>query len=324
MDQSVIDRYKQLKWDKLLRIDNGENGSLEAAKPNLDSIKSLFDGILYYSKELSTIPNFESQVQSAIDQFLHFCETNILGDSYTDSTQRDEKIQAIKQQSEYIISNLIPIIGYMNFISNKNKLDQKLLLQMIEKQNILNSRIEEGEIRYNNLVKDEEISPFGKEFSDLAKENNNKAKINLIFMFSSMFITVTFAFIFLQGKTISPISSGSDLFISIWNYIINLNIFLEIFIISIGGYIVAHFSRNYSAEMNMYYQNKHRQISLNSHKRIIESVESTTDRDSEKDVRNAILLQITKTMYEIKDSGYLKKQNNPMPTTQIIENVRLK
>lgn len=29
-------------------------------------------------------------------------------------------------------------------------------------------------------------------------------------------------------------------------------------------------------------------------------------------------------MYEIKDSGYLKKQNNPMPTTQIIENVRLK
>jgi DNA-binding FadR family transcriptional regulator len=85
--------------------------------------------------------------------------------------------------------------------------------------------------------------------------------------------------------------------------------------------MVAHFSRNYSAEMNMYYMNKHRQMALNSHQRILDAVRKT-ETSNEPETKNAILLQVAKTMFDIQETGYLKNGNNPVPTTQIVETIR--
>lgn len=324
MDQSVIDRYRQLNWEELLRKDMGPSGDLSLAEPNFKRIKDIFDQILSYLDELVSQPDWGSQVQSEIDSFIVFCTNHILGDSYTDVTQRNQKISDIRQRENNIRNQLISNIQYFQFIQNNNQSDVKLknfnkkLEKMIQTQDELQGKIKEGEIRYNNLVKEEEILPFGKEFLSLATENKKNADINLIFMFVSLLVTLGLAIYFLFKPT-----GNAQQVVNIWDYLITENILPQIFILSVGGYIIAHFSRNYSAEMNMYYQNKHRQISLNSHKRIIESVEST-DNDNAKEVRNTILLQVTKTMYEIRDSGYLKKTNNPMPATQIVENIRLK
>lgn len=150
--------------------------------------------------------------------------------------------------------------------------------------------------------------------------NKQKADKNSLGMFSSLIFTALMACIFVFGKQLS-IDGDGTFFQRIWNTILEQNVLLKLVIISAGGYLVAHFSRNYSAEMNMYYINKHRQLILNSHQRILDSVRGT-ESDNDAETKNAILLQVTRTMFDVQETGYLKNGNSPVPTTQIIETIR--
>jgi hypothetical protein len=83
----------------------------------------------------------------------------------------------------------------------------------------------------------------------------------------------------------------------------------KFFILSVGFYLANHFARRFYAEKHLYNLNTQRQNALNSHKKILDSVQAT-DSENEKEIRNAILLELTKAIFENKDTGYIKQKED--------------
>lgn len=349
--QDILDQYKSINWKSLLRDDLWESGKLDEIEPSLDRIKSVFEKVISYQSTLEQVPNYERSFENVIQDFLNVCNNEILS-NYSDVTQRQNKLTRIRQLEESLIGQLNPILTYMQFVDPDNKSKQKELDKKTKEMEIKLQEIDELTKKVQESVKvsweiaeGQEVQIYWKEFEIMAegianntygsglknrlsiffrpfqqKGNIQNAKKSQLLMFVSLFVTMVFAMMFVFGKELSLIWDGSY-FEKLWNTILTQNVLLKIFLISAWWYLVAHFSRNYSAEMNMYYTNKHRQMALNSHQRILDSVRETeTNNDAE--TKNAILLQVTKTMFDIQETGYLKNWTNPVPTTQIIETVR--
>jgi len=349
--QEVLNKYKELNWNALLREDLGESGKLNEIDPNLQRIKNVFERILSYQSTLEQVPNYERTFESVLSQFIEACNTQIVT-NYSDVTQRQTKLAYVRQMEESYIGQLSPVFNYLQFVDPANNTKQqelekstKDLEQKIKDVDILTKKVQKAVEISGTIAEGQEVQLYGKEFERMAegeffvKEfklkdfllfklnkysflgNKQKAERNLFGMFSSLIFTAVMASIFVFGKHLILEGDGT-FFQKIWNTILEQNVLLKLVIISAGGYLVAHFSRNYSAEMNMYYINKHRQLTLNSHQRILDAVRATEASNNDAETKNAILLQVARTMFDIQETGYLKNGNSPIPTTQIIETVK--
>lgn len=350
--QDILNKYKELDWQKLLREDLGESGKLNEIDQNLQRMKSVFERILSYQSTLEQVPNYERTFESVLNQFVDSCNTQLLT-NYSDVTQRQTKLAYVRQMEESYIGQLSPVFNYLQFVDPANNTKQqelerstKELEQKIIEVDILTKKVQKAVQISGSIAEGQEVELYGKEFEMMAEGirnekdygsiwktwvsrklvpheelgNRQKASRNQFLMMVTIFLTVVLACIFVFGKQLVLQGEGSALS-QFWNTILEQNVLLKIFLISAGGYLVAHFSRNYSAEMNMYYINKHRQMALNSHQRILDAVRRT-ETANESETKNAILLQVAKTMFDIQETGYLKNGNNPVPATQIIETVR--
>ena len=323
IQQSILDRYNNLDWGNLLRGDLGDAGKLDEVKPNLDRIKNVFEKILQYQTTLAEVPNYEKNIESAINNFINGCN-QILGPSYTNVTERPSKIAYVRQLEENVLSQLGAVFSYLQFVDPTNETKQNELQKRLKEVDSLTKKVEKSLEVSNKVAQKQEVVEYGNYFGEMADNTNaNRAKNNQIAMHISLFLTASLACVFVWGEEFASLSDQQlSIFKIIWNTIISQNVLLKIIAVSVGGYLVAHFSRNYSAEMNMYYLNKHRQNALNSHDRILESISKTEETENDIETNNAILVQITKTIFDVQETGYLKSVSNPVPSSQIIETVR--
>lgn len=348
--QEVLNKYNELNWNALLREDLGESGKLNEIDPNLQRIKNVFERILSYQSTLEQVPSYERTFESVLSQFIEACNTQIVT-NYSDVTQRQTKLAYVRQMEESYISQLSPVFNYLQFVDPANNTKQqelekstKDLEQKIKDVDILTKKVQKAVEISGTIAEGQEVQLYGKEFERMSEGeftieeikffkwsilnfkkysflgNKQRATRNSIGMFSSLIFTALMACIFVFGKQLSIVGDGT-FFQKLWNTILEQNVLLKLVVISAGGYLVAHFSRNYSAEMNMYYVNKHRQLTLNSHQRILDSVRGT-ESNNDAETKNAILLQVTRTMFDVQETGYLKNGASPVPTTQIIETIR--
>jgi NADH:ubiquinone oxidoreductase subunit 3 (subunit A) len=316
----VLERFEKVDWKGLLREDLGDSGNLKEASSNLDRLKDIFDSLLE-NPVLSDIPNHERTFETILNNFLDFCDGILV--NYTDTTQKTQKIADIRQKEEEVINQLSPILNYVRFLDPGNQKKVQELEKTLKEAGKLITDVKIKSEESKKIAEKQEVSKYGKAFEDMAKKNGKSAIRNFIAMLLFLVITVVFACLFLWGGTFSIIEEGATLgfWENIWNNIITQNIVLKFFVLSAGGYLVSHFSRNFSAEKHLYYLNTHRQNALDSHQRILDSVSETTIGENDIETQNAILLQVTKTMFEFQDTGYLKGGNSPVPTTQIVENI---
>jgi hypothetical protein len=347
INQETLKQYKNIDWGQLLRKDLGKTGELNEVKQNFDRIKSIFDKIISYEVLLDEVPNYQRTFEKAIQNFINLCNGQILGNSYTNTADRQSKITFIRSLEETLISQLSPVFNYFQFVDPTNKGKQEDLVKRLKDADTLINKLEKAVDVSSKIAQKQEVAEYGNAFDDMAEGirntkiykhpwlawiikyvfkkyekmgNRQRAFSSQFWMIFILILTLALACYFVFGKKLE-LQDGANFFEKIWNTLLEQNILLKLFLISAGGYLVAHFSRNYSAEMNMYYTNKHRQLALNSHQRILDSVIKTeTSNDAE--IKNAILLQVSKTMFDIQETGYLKNGNNPVPTTQIIETVR--
>ena len=324
--QDVLDKYKELDWKKLLREDLGDSGKLNEIEPSLQRMKSVFERMISYQSTLEQVPTYERTFESVLTQFIEACNTQILT-SYSDVTQRQTKLANIRQMEESYISQLSPVFNYLQFVDPANNTKQQELEKgtkeieaRLKDVDSLTKKVQKALEVSGSIAEGQEVELYGNEFETMAKENKVASQKSQVLMFIFIFLTTFVACIFVFGKQVM-LQEGSGFIQRFWNTILEQNVLMKLFLISAGGYLVAHFSRNYSAEMNMYYMNKHRQLALNSHQRILDAVRKT-ETDNESETKNAILLQVAKTMFDIQESGYLKNGNNPIPTTQIVETIR--
>jgi hypothetical protein len=324
IQQTVLDQYKALDWENLLRRDLGDAGKLDEVKPNLDRIKNVYEKVLQYQTTLAEVPNYERNIENSITNFINGCNSQILDASYTNITEKPAKVAYIRQQEESIIGQLGAVFSYLQFVDPTNTTKQNELQKRINEVDVLTKKVEKSLETSNKVAQKQEVIEYGNYFGDMADNTNAiRARNNNIYIYITLGVTALLACVFVWDKQFAFVPDQQmSVFKSIWNGLMTQSVLLKIFIISAGGYLVAHFSRNYSAEMNMYYLNKHRQNALNSHNRILESISKTEKSENAIETHNAILIQITKTIFDVQDTGYLKNASNPVPSAQIIETVR--
>lgn len=314
-----VEEYKKIDWNKLYRKDLGEY-SLEITRPNLDRIKSIFEEILNYPNLDQLSDQFKSQIQSQIDAFVQFA--NQIINSFQNTGERQNWINNIKNKEFEIYQNLSNIYRYIkDFDPGRDEKLKDVINKSEERIKQLNEDLTKTDILLQTAQKKAiqgEITEYGNFFGTEALKNEATAKINRWLMFGSILLTGIISILYLQNiKFIS--FERLTFFENILQTINAQNILIKFVLLSLGGYLITHFSKVHSTEKNLYNLNMQRQNALNSHKQILNSVVAT-ESENEKEIRNAILLELTRAIFANHETGYLKgSKDNPSPTNQIVE-----
>lgn len=312
-------QYEEIDWNKLLRQDLGEY-SLEEASSSLDKIKTIFDDILNYPdfEKLST--QFTNSTQNQLQSFIQF--SNQIINSFQNTAERQTWIDNIKNKEYEVFNNLSSIYNYIQiFDPSKDKKLKELVKNSEERIKKLNEDLTKTERLLEGAQKkviENEISDYGNFFGEEAEKNKKASNRNFWFMIASVTLTAICSIIFLQN--IKFISSEE---LGFWDNLlrtINMqSILIKFVILSLCGYLISHFSKVHSVEKHLYNLNIQRQNALESHKQILDSV-IATESENEKEIRNAILLELTRAIFKNKETGYLKNTgSSSSPTSSIVE-----
>ena len=243
-------------------------------------------------------------------------------------------MQRVREQEDDLIGKLSPILNYLQTIDPKNQVTllkkeynrvHNMLLSLEKDRDeahdtLLN--LQENLSHSREIGEGQSVQQFGRLYEHMAegdfdenkkcikKGNIQRAKDNQHLMYISLLFAIIISVIFLYGEKANISLMNLE---SILLYLTEADTLIKIIVLSGFGYLVAHFSRNYSAEMNMYYHNKQRQMSLDTHEKIIKNIQKT-DSSNDLETRNIILTQISKTMFGLSGTGYLKNQD---PTTSL-------
>lgn len=318
IDLNLLKQYKEIDWQKLLRKDLWEY-SLEESKWHLDRIKVIFDDILNYPDLEKLSDSFTNQLQSQIQNFIGF--TNQIINSFRDTTQRQTWIDNIKNKEYEVFRNLSPIYNYIQaFDPSKDEKLKELVKKSEERVKKLNEDLNKTEKLLSEAQKkatETEILEYWNFFWSESEKNLWNAKLNFGLMIFSIFLTFLLTIFFLQEiKFIEE--SWKWFFENLLNTINSQNIIIKFIILSLWWYLISHFSNVHLTEKHLYNLNIQRQNALNSHKQILDSI-IATQSENEKEIRNAILLELTRAIFDTKETWYLKSWWQWQATSQIIE-----
>ncbi len=318
IEKDVIELYNQIDWAKLLRKDLGEY-SLEEAKPHFDIIKNIFDDILGYPDIEILSTNFITIISNQVRSFYDF--TNQIIDGFQDTAQRKNLLNHIKDKEYEIFQNLSPIYNYLNsFDQSEDTKISETIKKAQEKIDKLNNKLEKTDnllLEAQKIVTGVKAIQYGNFFGSEASKNDKTSKFYIWMMIGSIVLTGIVSIFFLQDVEFVK-NDNATFWKNLFNTINTQNILIRFVVLSLGVYLISHFSKVYSAERHLYNINIQRQNALNSHKQLLDSV-IATESDNEKEIRNAILLELTRAIFENKDTGYLKGVQNPSSTNQIVE-----
>jgi hypothetical protein len=135
-------------------------------------------------------------------------------------------------------------------------------------------------------------------------------------MIASVLITLFLAFIFIWNITFPEYKWIGNLLKSL---LIEQSLLLKVVVVSAWWFLISHFSRNYSAEQNLHYQNLQRQNALDSHEQILKSIQ-WTQSENELETQNILLTKMANAIFEQQETWYLNwSWNHINPTTQVLE-----
>ena len=143
---------------------------------------------------------------------------------------------------------------------------------------------------------------YGDHFKKQADKNR---KLSLWFGIGGFVFSIAaawFSYCFLRFDQNIVASSFTELLIK--GDVIN-----KVFIFSIMLIIISILKREYLALRHQFTLNTHRQNSLNSHKEILHSIQKTAT-GSDKEISNAVLLELTKSMFSSEDTGFVRNSSN--------------
>ncbi len=311
--KNTIEDYKQTNWGKLLKEDLGEY-NLKEIKPYLDFIKNFIDPLVESSRKLSThqqnllinllnefmnlreqIKNHTdtSQNQTIIDSSINF--KNHILDNYQHLSM------ALKIQQEYD-PDKIP--GKPEIEIKKYQSAVKEMKEILEQARRAQSRLSEQEVKA-------EASRYG-DFFKIEAEKNKKMSwcFGIGFLVSSL-MAGGYAHWYLKFDSNIKAENFIELFIM--GDMIN-----KIFIFSIILIIISLIRREYLALRHQFTLNTHRHNALSSHKEILSSIKKTAS-ESDKEISNAVLLELTKSMFSPQDTGFVKNQTAISSGSRIVE-----
>ena len=313
LNPDIKQAYEQLAWNALLREDLG-NHNLKGAKKDFEQIKKLFDDILFHPNFAELPYNLVQKVQNQLDNFLSFAQEVR---DFKNLEERNNFIERAGKWKDGIIRETFDARDHMRTVGSHEDEDfekkkeelldaRKVALDNAKKAEDNAKKAEENAKKAEAILQSaqtekqkEEGEKFGTFFGDEAKENKRRAHKNFRTMIGCIVVTAILAVAFYFDGTSFSKDGQVDY------GMLASNALLKFFVLSLGVFLIAHFSKGHAAERHLYNLNRQRQNALNSHRAILDSV-MATDSDNEKEVKNLILLELTKAIFDSKDTGYIK------------------
>lgn len=187
-----------------------------------------------------------------------------------------------------------------------------LKIYQLERQNVLNNVVEINSLvdSLNKLKTEFEekaievtVSNYAEIFKIESKDKLKSSKIWLgfgILALASAFaiLGILFNYQIEQGKELSFIIS-------------------KVTVLALLFFAITFLFKQYSINKHLATLNKHRENTLNSYKLFIDGLES-----GDSDIRNAIMMQVAKSIYEQGRTGYINEKGGEMESPSIIELIR--
>ena len=310
--KTLIEDYKQTNWKDLLKEDLGKY-HLREIEPHLTLIKKIIDRIIDspYLESLLQSQNCQNLLQGLLQQFLQH-RNQIINNK--DANQNQQIIINISLFKTYIAENFQPLFAVLDIYEKSEPAkplaaDKRFLLSKEVQKEIL--KIKQIQSQLAEQAVREEASRYGDFFKKEAEENEKLSKKFGIAFFGFSILAGVFAYYFLRFDQNIVAHSFIEL-------IIKGDVINKIFIFSIILFAISLVRREYLALRHQFTLNKHRQNALSSHKEISSSIEKTAN-ESDKEISNAVLLELTKSMFSPQDTGFVKSQTDVSSGNRIVE-----
>ncbi len=322
MDQQLrdsIEQYRSLDWTSLLRKDLGSY-SLEESKPSFEGIREVFDTIFNHADLENFPPQFLNSIRTHLQQFLQL-KNQILG--FQNINERQQWLDTIRNKEFELHQSMGPFYTFLVLKDPaKNEEFKRQIIDAQGKIGEFEAQITKAQSLLSTVQNEAqkiEAIKYGRFFGDCADKNDQAAKNAQTYMALSAGVTLIIAILLLAGDTDWFVRVQNQNTSQVLTEIFHQGLLLKFLILSIGGFAIAHFNRNYSAEKHLYYVNTQRQNALDSHQALLNSIRPT-ESENDKETANAMLAELTRAIFDTKDTGYLKTISNPgNPVRQVIE-----
>ena len=313
--KNLIEDYKKTNWKSLLREDRGDY-HLKEIKPNLDFIKNFFD-------EIINNPYFESSFQSYTGHldtsFKNFNALKQQINGYQNDSEKQNIIDQVRYNETDIFNNLKPLHEILKTKTrydsdSSSKVPHKVVAEYRKATKEMQQELEKIK-KLQSQYSEQTVRKESKRYGDFFKaEAENNKKLSIGFGGVLVLVSIVVCFVAYHLLKLDPSIKASS-FIEL---LIKGNILNNIFIFSILLLIISVISREYLALRHQFTLNTHRHNALNSHNEILSSIKETAS-ESDKEISNAILLELTKSMFNPQDTGFIKNQKNTASDSKIVE-----
>ena len=296
--KQLIDKYRGTNWTNLLRTDRG-NYHLKESKGDLDFIKTLIDSILDSPFFESSYINYQNQLMNALAIFDQMRNAIV---HYENDSQREQMIIDIRSWRFNIFSELQPLYNMIQFQSRDPKTSESYMSEMMKELKRLDKSAQELKKQQSQIAgqsTEKEASRYGDFFNSEAEENK---KYSVRWLWVIILTTVALSFLAYFILKVDP----SITYNNIPELIIKGNLISKFFIFTIALLFLTMARRNYLSLRHQFTVNRLRQNALYSHKEVLTSIQKTENK-SDKEISNAILLELTKAMFAHQDTGYVKE-----------------
>ncbi len=310
--KTLIEDYRQTNWKALLKEDLGKY-HLKEIEPHLDFIKKIIDRIIDspYLGSLLQSQNCQNLLQDLLQTFLQ--HRNQIADN-KDANQNQQIVSNISLFKSYIAENFHSLFAALDIYEKSQPAEplatdkESLLFKETQKEI---SKIKQIQSQLAEQAVKSEASRYGDFFKDEAEKNKKLSKKFGIAIIVCSIAAIVFAHWLFRFDQNIETSSFAELLIK--GDMIN-----KIFIFSVILFAISLIRKEYLALRHQFTLNTHRHNALSSHKNISDAIEKTGSAP-DKEISDAILLELAKAMFSPQDTGFVKSQPAAASGNRIIE-----
>ena len=315
----LIIAYKQTKWDALLRENMGDY-HLKELKPHLDFIRHFLNVVIDNPHFNTSYQHYEESLLSILREF-NSIKTTIR--DYQDGGQKQPIIDAVIRYKQQVFGYLDPLFRMMQ-IQDQSAPDKrsKPLAQAIEEHHKATKKNEQQfnklkqiESQLKSQYAEQTIRAESTRYGDFFKHEFKSNRFWSIVFGAALLVSIGGGFCIISEYL--NIKQDAEI-TTIFSFIIKANLISKFFILSVFFVLISILKKEYFALRHQFALNRHRHNALSSHKEILNSIQKTANQ-SDKEISNAVLLELTKAMFSVQDTGYFTSQKDHSPSSKIVE-----
>lgn len=298
LGEQLYKRYENIDLESLKR--ENEIHNFVEVHPLIEKIINAMKSLEIYPQYWNFIhQNDVTNISNNLKNFMSFVERIIIFDPTQGNPNLDKKgiednIRIVyRELNNLFITDLeIFLLKKQTSLSETAKISKKVL----EDINKIKRNAKESENIIKSMqtaAKTKGVGKFADIFMDQAKKNKKSAYAWLAVSVVSILSVGLFVSILFNGVSTTDMLETGNLH----------SLLSRVIVLSLLTYLVYNLFRNYNVNMHQHTLNKHRENSLRTFETFVESTENEKMKD-------AILLQATKTIFEAGDTGYILNKGN--------------